>query len=109
MTEITVGLLGERAVRLSIQGHTGLSEEGHDVVCAAVSALVQALRFGFEAVLRDKKMRYTGNSHEPSMVLDWRDSESEPGNVLAETIIGSLKEIARTYPDNVRIMEVRVQ
>jgi len=29
-------------------------------------------------------------------------------DVLAETIIGSLKEIARVYPDHVRIVEVHV-
>lgn len=108
MTEISVGLRGGRAVSLSVEGHTEFSEKGQDIVCAAVSALVQALRFGFESVLKDGNVLYSADSEEPFMALDWRSSGGE-GDILVRTVIGSLREIARAYPGNVRIVEVHEQ
>ncbi len=108
MTEISVGLRDGRAVFLTVEGHTEFSEKGRDVVCAAVSALVQALRFGFESVLKDERILYRGDGERPSMTLDWRSSGGE-GDILVQTVIGSLREIARAYPGNVRIVEVHEQ
>ena len=42
------------------------------------------------------------------MTLDWRSSGGE-GDILVQTVIGSLREIARAYPGNVRIVEVHEQ
>ena len=48
MTEISVGLKDGKKVALVAAGHTGFSGRGSDVVCAGVSALVQALFYGFQ-------------------------------------------------------------
>ena len=40
--------------------------------------------------------------------MDWRNVPGSEKDVLVRTVIGSLKEIARIYPDNVRILEVPI-
>ncbi len=108
MTEISVGLKDGKKVALVAAGHTGFSGRGSDVVCAGVSALVQALFYGFQAVLKDIGLRSASDGEKTKMSLDWSACPSQAGDVIAETVIGSLKEIARVYPDHVRILEVHV-
>jgi len=108
VTEISVGLQAGRKVAIVAAGHTGFSERGSDVVCAGVSALVQALYYGFHEVLKQKELRSSVDKKNAKMSLDWAECPATEGDVLAETIIGSLKEIARVYPDHVRIVEVHV-
>ncbi|HPF84373.1 MAG TPA: ribosomal-processing cysteine protease Prp [Aminivibrio sp.] len=108
MTEISVGLQAGRKVAIVAAGHTGFSERGSDVVCAGVSALVQALYYGFHEVLKQKELRSSVDKKNAKMSLDWAECPASEVDVLAETIIGSLKEIARVYPDHVRIVEVHV-
>ena len=108
MTEISLGCVNGRKVALAANGHAEFSEKGQDVVCAAVSALVQALFYGFYEVLKEKNLRSKIDSEKAIMALDWSKCESKSSAVLAETIIGSLKEIARAYPGHVSILEVRL-
>ncbi len=108
MTEVSVGLSDGRIAAIVATGHSGFAEKGEDVVCAAVSALLQALAYGFERVLFSENFICTIQEEEARMMLDWR--RSPPGNetVLVQTVVGSLKEIERIYPDYVRIVEVLV-
>jgi len=106
MTEISVGLLEGRTISLSAAGHSGYSEKGRDIVCAGVSALVQALLYGFETVLRVEGLTIEIDEERTAIHLDWRNCTSGDMDVLVETIVGSLKKIAGEYPDYVRILEV---
>ncbi len=103
-----MGRLNGRNVALAAAGHTGFSERGSDVVCAAISALVQALFYGFGEVLKEKNIRSKIDGEKAEMALDWSRCRNECADALADTIIGSLKEIARAYPGHVRILEVRL-
>ncbi len=108
MTEISVSFDEKRPVALVAEGHSGYAERGEDIVCAGVSALLQALLFGFENVAPSPGFSFSIDEDSARMVLDWRRSPPEQTAVLVETIVGSLKEIARVYPEHVRILEVRV-
>ncbi len=106
MTDISVTLDGDIAVAIEAQGHSGFADKGEDIVCAGVSALLQALLYGFKNVLDLSSFFYTIEEGEGRMTIDWSMSRSPEASLLADTIIGSLKEIARAYPEHVRIMEV---
>ena len=108
MTEISVAHEDGIAVGLSVQGHTGYAPRGEDVVCAAVSALVQSLLFGFESVLEAEGVKWYQNDSKARISMDWRNVPGREKDVLVRTVIGSLREIARIYPDNVRMLEVPV-
>ena len=106
LTEISVGLLEGRTISLSAAGHSGNSEKGQDIVCAGVSALVQALLYGFETVLRVEGLTIEIDDERAVISIDWRNCTSGDMDILVETIVGSLKKIAGEYPDHVRILEV---
>ena len=108
MTEISVGLENGRYAALAAKGHTGFSERGSDIVCAAVSALVQALLYGFREVLKEESFESKIDKDNTSITLLWSKCSHEAASVLAETVIGSLKEIARAYPGHVSILEVQL-
>lgn len=108
MTEISVALSNGMAVGLIVKGHTDFAPRGKDVVCAAVSALVQSLLFGFESVLGAEGVKWSQNDSIARISMDWRNVTGSEKDVLIRTVIGSLREIARIYPDNVRMLEVPV-
>ena len=84
---------------LTVYGHANYAEKGADIVCAGVSALVQAL------------IGWIENNPEYAVMVSIDDRN---GEVIAEccgegldevymlTAIG-LEQIANTYPDNVSI------
>ncbi|MFA7620508.1 MAG: ribosomal-processing cysteine protease Prp [Aminobacteriaceae bacterium] len=106
MTEISVVYSEGRPVALNAAGHSDYAPEGSDIVCAGVSALLQALLYGFERVLKDRGFRSRVDEVDTVISLDWRLLPPDNSALLVETIIGSLKEIARAYPEHVRILEV---
>lgn len=108
MTKISVAFDDGRPVTLVAEGHSGYAVKGEDIVCAGVSALLQALLYGFESVARSDGFMFSIDKDDARMVLDWRRSPPEKTAVLVDTIVGSLKEIARVYPEHVRILEVHV-
>ena len=89
---------------ISAQGHTGYAEQGSDIVCAAVSVLMQALQVGLQDVLEMDDVEVETDSAIPRMAFKW-DSEDEDGQIVAETIFRSLEAVANSYPDFVTVIE----
>ena len=50
MTEVTFVRDGNSLVSFSASGHTGYAPEGEDIVCAALSTLLQAAVFSFSII-----------------------------------------------------------
>ena len=55
MTQITVKKKSGRIVAISCDGHTGYGIAGEDIVCAALSSIVQTAILGLLGVVGDKK------------------------------------------------------
>lgn len=89
---------------LSAEGHTGFADSGSDIVCASISSLVQALWLGLEEVAKPEKFEAVADPNVPAISLTW-DSKAEPAQILARTILLSIKAIADDYPDYVRVDE----
>lgn len=65
MTDITVFKYGDTYTRLICEGHTGYGEAGEDIVCSALSSIVQTGALGMlmvacanVEVIRDDKRAY---------------------------------------------------
>jgi uncharacterized protein len=95
-----------RITGLRVYGHAHYCDNGHDIVCAAVSALAQT------ALLGMKKIYGAGVRHfirrglieiriPPSGVED-----APEGSFLLETIYEGLVAIAMKYPGYVKLQEV---
>jgi uncharacterized protein YsxB (DUF464 family) len=85
-------------------GHAGWADSGKDVVCAAVSALLQAAWLGLDEYARVS----TEGSHKErgALELRWAAAARERDDVRAivTTAALSLERIALDYPDHVRVL-----
>ena len=103
MVEVTLRYHGKILTGIEARGHSGFAEKGNDIVCAAVSTLMQALIFGLSEVAKVKGADYHVNDRMPIMRVTWPESESMNISLLTKTISESLKIIARDNPGHVKI------
>ena len=86
--------------KITIQGHAHYAEAGKDIVCAAVSTLVQTLIQSIEDLTEDK-IKYDIS---PGMVdINYRNL-SEKAQILIDSFFVGVQMIANEYPDNVRLV-----
>ena len=82
-----------------ISGHANYAETGKDIVCAAISALVQVVAAAMDKYTNDDFIAVLTPGHG---VI--RHSElSTEGQILRKALILGLEMIADEYPQNVRI------
>ena len=86
---------------ISVKGHAGYAERGKDIVCAAVSALVQTLIQSVEDLTTDK-IEY---SMTPGAVLIKFGCLSDHSRVLIDAFFIGIKQIADNYPNHVKLTE----
>ena len=103
MVEVTLRYRGKTLTGIEARGHSGFAEKGNDIVCAAVSTLMQALIFGLSEVAKVNGADYHVNDRMPIMRVTWPESESMNISLLTKTISESLKIIARDNPGHVKI------
>lgn len=96
------GLIG-----FEISGHSGYGEAGSDIVCAAVSALSQAVANGLKSVVHAPVM-FDQNDGNASLTVclmpECTREQLEKSQILLDTLYEALQAIARDYPRNVRII-----
>lgn len=78
-----------------ITGHAGFAEVGHDIVCAAVSALFCTLVIAVD-----------GDSKESVLHGQIRAAPTQNNKALFRAFTMGCREIAAQYPDNVQLMEI---
>jgi uncharacterized protein YsxB (DUF464 family) len=90
------------------EGHAGWADDGQDVVCAAVSAILQSAWLGLAEVAR---VEVTGTRSKGTLEFTWPDEERARGDVAAivETAARSLERIALQFPSNVRAIRERTE
>jgi uncharacterized protein YsxB (DUF464 family) len=102
---------GEKGlVGLESLGHSGFAPAGEDIVCAAVSALVQALLVGLRdvACIEDVECEMKKEIPVSLIRVKWKEDRAAELNLLTRTVALSLKEIASGYSDYVSVSEVYV-
>ena len=86
------------------EGHCGYSEKGSDIVCAAVSALILALRDTLEEESSAHRVRIIRNIIRDGYVcLEYSsyDFSEERISGITDACITGLRSVAGQYPDNV--------
>ena len=97
-------------VSVEIRGHALFAGHGKDIVCAAVSMLVQTVVFALDDLLKLKpplrmEEGYLLLSHPEKMAK----SQEEKYYLLLETMLLGLKETAKAYTANVSYKEELVK
>lgn len=87
--------------RITIEGHSGYAPTGQDIVCSAVSVLVQTLIQSVENLTADK-ITY---DMQPGTVDIKFWCLSDPSKVLIDAFFIGINGIAEAYPENVKLTE----
>jgi uncharacterized protein YsxB (DUF464 family) len=96
----------DRLCGISARGHADFAEHGHDIVCAAVSAILQATRLGLEAHARTGVV-----SHQHAGMLDLHLDQAQRDRESVRAIVATaelaIARIGRRFPHNVRVRRSR--
>lgn len=89
---------------LHVAGHAGAGPPGHDIVCAAVSVLVQTLAASIEAFTKDVTCirMYPGEA-----IINWRETPSKELALLIDSCFLGLCEIAEANPMYITVTGTR--
>ena len=109
MLEVTFSRdAANRPSGFSARGHVALADHGQDIVCAAVSGILQAARLGLEQHA-DAVAKAQQRPGELDLELseDRRNLESVAAIVATAEL--AIEQIARQYPEHVRMKRVSPQ
>lgn len=87
--------------RITLRGHANYAEIGKDIVCSAVSVLVQTLIQSVETLTTDR-IEY---KMQPGTVDIKFWCLSDQSKVLIDAFFIGIKGVAEAHPDNVRLTE----
>ena len=83
--------------QITVSGHAGYAEKGHDIVCAAVSILIYNLQNSIERLTDDT----VGFSFCPDVTIIEYGTLSAQGRLLVNSFINGLELLSANYPQNV--------
>ncbi len=109
MTNITVKYKNDAIVSLTAEGHSCFDEIGHDIVCAAVSALMSTAVNALEVVAKLDFVIFDANPETAYMYVelprDMTEIQTLKSEVIFETVLVGLQGIAEAYPKNIRLLK----
>jgi uncharacterized protein YsxB (DUF464 family) len=96
----------EGLVGLESRGHAGRGFEGEDVVCAAVSVLIQTLLIGLRDVAKVSEAKCEMDKSAAFISARWPKTRARELDLLTRSVVFSLKEAASRYAEFISISEV---
>ena len=105
MTIVTFGKHNGMIVSVECKGHTGWGEQGEDIVCAALSSMVQSCALGILQVVKiDAEYTTDEESGYLKLVLpqELTDSQSHDASVLLDTLLMSVQDLSESYHQYVK-------
>ena len=106
MTTVKVEKKEGHIVSVTAKGHTGYAEEGMDIVCAALSAIIQTAVMGLEKVAKIKKFSFCIAVTEGAMVVKTGDlvaEERHDADVVLDTMLCGITDLAEGYPRFIKL------
>ena len=88
----------DKTFDLFVKGHADFAQKGQDIVCAAVSILVQTL-----ADCLDEMSSYYDIGRDDDGVITHIGAAGKNAAILGETTLHGLQLVANAYPDFVKL------
>lgn len=104
MITITVKKRNGSYLEFVSKGHAGYAQEGQDIVCAAVSALIITTVNSLEAFTRDE---FQAEEKDGYVSIRFMKPVTDQGKLLMDSLILGLTEIEHSY--NNRYLTVKVK
>ena len=102
-------MTGDRIDGFTVKGHSGYADEGHDIVCAAVTSAVRLTECAVNDVLgleASVKVR----EKDASITLKLPNGLGQTNESTCQTLLAALMvhcvQLAEEYPENISVMEV---
>ena len=97
----------ERITGFSVSGHSGYSEAGSDIVCAAISAIVTMAEATINEVCGAKaKVRVKDEQARITLTLPTSCDEEEAVQAVLSGMMLTLLSLREDYPDYIEVLEV---
>ena len=107
MTRCEFFMDDDRITGFSVSGHSGYSEEGSDIVCAAISAVVTMAEATINDVLGAKaKVRVKDEQARITLTLPTSCDEEETVQAVLAGMMVTLLSLQEDYPDFIEVLEV---
>jgi len=97
----------ERITGFSVSGHSGYAEEGSDIICAAISAIVTMAEATINEVCGAKaKVRVKNEDARVTLMLPTSCDEEETVQAVLAGMMLTLCSMRDDYPDYIEVLEV---
>ena len=97
----------ERITGFSVSGHSGYSESGSDIVCAAITAVVTMAEATINDVCGAKaKVRVKDEDARVTLLLPASCDEEETVQAVLSGMLVTLLSLKEDYPDYIEVLEV---
>ena len=97
----------DRITGFSVSGHSGYAEEGSDIVCAAISAVVTMAEATINDVCGAKaKVRVKKDDSRITLTLPASCDEEESVQAVLAGMMLTLCSMRDDYPDYIEVLEV---
>ena len=97
----------ERITGFSVSGHSGYAEEGKDIVCAAISAIVTMAEATINDVCGAKaKVRVKDEDARITLMLPTSCDEEDSVQAVLAGMMLTLCSMRDDYPDYIEVLEV---
>ena len=106
MTTVKVEKKEGHVVYLSANGHTGFAEEGSDIVCAALSSIIQTAVMGLGKVAKIENYSYYFADADGSMEVrigDLNAEERHDADVIMDVLLCGIADLAAGYPKFIKL------
>jgi len=107
MTKCEFFTEGDRITGFSVSGHSGYSEAGSDIVCAAITAVVTMAEATINDVCGAKaKVRVKEADARITLTLPASCDEEESVQAVLAGMMLTLSSLRDDYPDYIEVLEV---
>ena len=107
MTRCEFFMEDERITGFSVSGHSGYADEGSDIVCAAISALVTMAEATINEVCGAKaKVRVKNEDARVTLTLPTSCDEEDTVQAVLAGMMLTLCSMRDDYPDYIEVLEV---
>ena len=107
MTKCEFFTEGDRITGFTISGHSGYSEAGSDIVCAAISAVVSMAEATINEVCGAKaKVRVKDEQARVTLTLPTSCDEEDTVQAVLAGMMLTLCSMRDDYPDYIEVLEV---
>lgn len=107
MTTVRLFYDGGRLSGVEAKGHTGYAKAGRDIVCAAVSVLIQTALLALDKVANAQVEKTEGEGYLRYKVISTDPVTLQTSEIILKSMEVGLADIASAYPSYIKLEETR--